>query len=71
MGLRATLVIAGLCLATLAPAEAKDKRPQSTNPNVKRAQKKAMKGRKMKATKYKAPKKSKKSPRASYGVKHT
>ena len=70
MNLRALLVIGGLSLATFASAEAKDKRPKpnSTNPNVKRAVKKA---KKLKPTaKYKAPKKSKKPPAATHGVKH-
>jgi hypothetical protein len=69
MNLRALLLIGGLGLATLASAQARDKRPRpETNPNVKRAVKKA---KKFKPTaKYKAPKKSRKPPAATRGVKH-
>ena len=67
---RALLVIAGLGVATLMPAYAKDNRPKSTNPNVRRAMRGAKKVRpaKYKAPNYKAPKKSKKPPRAVYGA---
>jgi hypothetical protein len=67
MNLRALLVIGGLGLATLAPGYAKGDRPQSNNPNVKHAMKKA---KKVRPRKYKAPKKSKKPKSARYGVKH-
>jgi hypothetical protein len=69
MNSRALLVIA-LGLATFASAEAKDKRPKpnSTNPNVKRAMKKAKKYKPR--GKYKAPKKSSKPSAAKRGVKH-
>ena len=63
MKLRALLAIMGFALASFAPAYAKDKRPQSNNPNVKRAMKKA---KKVKPGKYKAPKTSKKQKRATY-----
>ena len=67
MHLRALLIISGLGLALLAPGFAKDRRPQSNNPNVKHAMKKA---KKVRPRKYKAPKKSKKPKAAKYGVKH-
>ena len=70
MNLPALLVITGLGLATFASAEAKDThpRPQSTNPNVKRALRKA---KKLKPTaKNKAPKKSKRPSAAKHGVKY-
>ncbi len=63
MKLRALLVMMGFALATFAPAYAKEKRPQSTNPNVKRAMKKA---KKVRPSKYKAPKTNKKQKRATY-----
>ena len=63
MKLRALLVIVSLGLASLAPTYAGDTRPQSNNPNVKRAMKKA---KKVKPGKYKAPKTSKKQKRATY-----
>jgi len=63
MKLRALLVIMGFALATFTPAYGKDKRPQSNNPNVKRAMKKA---KKVKPGKYKAPKTNKKQKRATY-----
>jgi hypothetical protein len=65
MFLRALLIIAGLGVATLMPAYAQNTRPQSTNPNVKRAMRKA---KKVRPAKYKAPKKSKKPARATYGA---
>ena len=68
MNLRALLIIGGLGLATLASAEAKDKRPQSSNPNVKHAMRKAKKIKP--ASKYKAPKHNKRPAAAKYGVKH-
>jgi hypothetical protein len=72
MKLPALLIAGGIGLAALAPAEAKDTRPKSDNPNVKRAMKKAKKVRPN--SKYKAPKKAKakthKPPAAKYGVKH-
>jgi hypothetical protein len=69
MNLRALLMVGGLGLATLASADAKDTRPKSSNPNVKRAVRKA---KKTKATgKYKAPRKTKKPTPAKYGVTHT
>jgi len=69
MNLRALLIIGGLGLATFASAEAKDKRPKSTNSNVKHAMRKAKKIKP--ASKYKAPKKTKRPPAAKYGgVKH-
>jgi hypothetical protein len=68
MNLRALLILGGLGLATFASADAKDTKPKSSNPNVKRAVRKA---KKVKATgKYKAPKKTKKPSAAKYGVKH-
>ena len=63
MYLRALLVTL-LGLATLITGYAKA-RPQSTNPNVKRAMKKA---KKVRPAKYKAPAKSKKPARATYGA---
>jgi len=39
MNLRALLIIGGLGLATFASAEAKDKRPKTSNPNVTHAMK--------------------------------
>ena len=65
MFLRVLLILAGLGLATLTPAAAMAKKPQSTNPNVKRAMKKT---KKVKPAKYKAPKKSRPPARATYGV---
>jgi len=62
MSLRALLILAGLCAATFSPAYAKTK---STNPNVKRATKRA---KKVRPAKYKAPKHSKKPARATYGA---
>jgi len=64
MYLRTLLIVAGLGVAMLAPAAT---RPQSTNVNVKRAMKSAKKIRPGKARKYKAPKKSKKPARATFG----
>ena len=64
MNLRALLMVTGLGVATLISGYAKA-RPQSTNPNVKRAMKKA---KKVRPAKYKAPKMSKKPPRAKYGA---
>jgi hypothetical protein len=71
MNLRALLVAGGIALATFPPAYAKDTRPKSTNPNVKRATKKPKKF-KPNST-YKAPKKikMKKQKPAKYGVKNT
>jgi hypothetical protein len=66
MKLSAPLLIAGLGLMAIAPADAKVKTPKSDNANVKRASRKSKKG--FKATKYKAPKVSKKPKRAKYGV---
>jgi hypothetical protein len=59
-----TLLILGLGVASLFPAFASDNRPQSTNPNVKRAMKKA---KKVRPAKYKAPKKNKKPKHATFG----
>jgi hypothetical protein len=67
MKLRALLLVTGLGLAAIAPAEAKIKTPKSTNANVKRASRKSRKG--FKATKYKAPK-FKKPKSAKYGTSH-
>lgn len=50
----ALLVIAGLVVATLSPAFAKDNRPKSTNRNVQRATKKPKKIRPVKYKPYKA-----------------
>jgi hypothetical protein len=73
MKFSALLLVAGLGLAALTPASAKVKTPKSDNANVKRASRKSKKG--FKATKYKAPKVSKKPKRAKYGAsqstKHT
>jgi hypothetical protein len=69
MKFSALLLVAGLGLAALTPAEAKMKTPKSDNANVQRASRKSRKG--FKATKYKAPKVSKKPRRAKYGVTHT
>jgi hypothetical protein len=69
MKFSALLLVAGLGLAALTPAEAKMKTPKSANANVKRASRKSRKG--FKATKYKAPKASKKQKNAKYGVTHT
>jgi hypothetical protein len=66
MNLRALLLVTGLSVATLIPAYAND-RPQSTNPNVKRAMK-TKKAKKVRPVKYKAPKKAKKPAHATYGV---
>jgi len=63
MKLRALLVLMGFALATFTPAYAKPKPPQSSNPNVKRAMRKA---KKVKPGKYKAPKTNKKQKRATY-----
>ena len=63
--MRTLLILAGLGVASLLPAFASDNRPQSTNPNVKRAMKKA---KKFRPAKYKAPKKHKKPARATYGA---
>jgi len=68
MNLRALLIIGGLGLATLASAEAKDKRPKTSNPNVKHAMRKAKKIKP--AARYKAPKRTKRPAAAKYGVKH-
>ena len=68
MNLRALLIIGGLGLATFASAEAKDKRPKSTNSNVKHAMRKAKKIKP--AGKYKAPKRTRKPAAAKYGVTH-
>ena len=69
----ALLLVAGLGLSALMPASAKVKTPKSENANVQRASRKSKKG--FKATKYKAPKMSKKPKRAKYGAspstKHT
>ena len=67
MKLRALLVIVSLGLASFAPSYAGDTRPQSNNPNVKRALKKA---KKVRPAKYKTPKTNKKQKRAKY-VAHT
>ena len=72
MKLSAPLLILGFGLMAIAPADAKTKTPQSTNANVQLASRKSKKG--FRATKYKAPKVSKKPKRAKYGVtstKHT
>jgi hypothetical protein len=69
MKLSAPLLILGFGLMAIAPADAKTKTPESTNANVQRASRKSRKG--FKATKYKAPKVSKKPKRAKYGVTHT
>jgi len=68
MNLRALLIIGGLGLTTFASAEAKDKRPKTSNPNVKHAMRKAKKIKP--AAKYKAPKRTKRPAAATYGVKH-
>ena len=65
MKLSAPLLIVGLGLMAIAPADAKVKTPKSDNANVKRASRKSKKG--FKATKYKAPKASKKMKRAKFG----
>jgi hypothetical protein len=65
MHLRALAVLAGIGVATLLSAEAKDHRPKSSNSNVRRATKKT---RKVKPVKYKAPKRSKKPAHAIYGA---
>jgi hypothetical protein len=65
MKLSALLLVAGLGLTAIAPADAKTKTPKSDNANVQRASKKSKKG--FKATKYKAPKASKKMKRAKFG----
>ena len=64
MNLRGLLLVTGLSVAALIPGYADD-RPQSTNPNVKRAMRKA---KKVRPAKYKAPKKSKKPAHATYGA---
>jgi hypothetical protein len=66
MKLSAPLLIVGLGLMAIGPAHAKVKTPKSDNANVKRASRKSKKG--FKATKYKAPKVSKKPKRAKYGA---
>jgi hypothetical protein len=66
MKLSAPLLMVGLGLMAIAPAHAKIKTPKSENANVKRASRKSKKG--FKATKYKAPKMSKKPKRAKYGA---
>lgn len=66
MKLSAPLLIVGLGLITIAPVHAKIKTPKSDNANVKRASRKSKKG--FRATKYKAPKVSKKPKRAKYGA---
>ena len=66
MHLRALIIAAGICVATLLSAYAKDQRPKSNNHNVKRATKKA---KKIRPAKYKAPKRSRKPARATYGAK--
>ena len=66
MKLSAPLLIVGLGLIALAPVHAKTKTPKSDNANVKRASHKSKKG--FRATKYKAPKLSKKPKRAKYGT---
>jgi hypothetical protein len=68
MKLSALLLVTGLGLAAIAPAEAKIKTPKSTNANVQRASRKSKKG--FKATKYKAPK-FKKPKSAKYGASHS
>jgi hypothetical protein len=68
MKLSAPLLIVGLGLMAIAPAHAKLKTPKSDNANVQRASRKSRKG--FKATKYKAPKLSKKPKRAKYGMSH-
>ena len=65
MKLCALLVIVSLGLASLAPTYAGDTRPQSNNPNVKRAMKKA---KKIKPAKYKTPKTNKKQKRAKWAA---
>jgi hypothetical protein len=64
MHVRTLLILAGLGVAALLPAFGDD-RPQSSNPNVRRAMKTA---KKVRPSKYKAPKKSKKPARATYGA---
>jgi hypothetical protein len=64
MYMRKLLIIVGLGVASLLPAFAADNRPQSTNPNVKRAVKKS---KKVRPAKYKAPKKNKKPKHATFG----
>lgn len=69
MKLRAPLILAGLSLFALPPAEAKVKTPKSPNANVQKANHKA---RKYKPPKYKSEnysKKPKKSARVKYGAK--
>jgi hypothetical protein len=68
MKFSALLLVVGLGLAALMPASAKVKTPKSDNANVQRASRKSKKG--FKATKYKAPKVSKKPKRAKYGTAH-
>jgi hypothetical protein len=63
MKLRALLVMLSLGLASFAPSYAADNRPQSSNPNVKRAMRKA---KKVRPAKYKTPNKNKKQKRAKY-----
>jgi hypothetical protein len=68
MKLRALLLAACLGLTAIAPLAAKTKTPKSSNANVKQATRKAPKYKPMK---YKAPKLSKKKPKAAkYGVSH-
>ena len=67
MKLCALLVTLSLGLASFAPSYAADTQPQSNNPNVKRALKKA---KKVRPAKYKAPKTNKKQKRAKW-VAHT
>jgi hypothetical protein len=73
MKFSALLLVVGLGLAAVAPADARTETPKSTNANVQRAMRKSKKG--FHATKYKAPKVSKKPKRVKYGVtrlsKHT
>jgi hypothetical protein len=64
MHLRALIVLLGIGVGIQASALAKDQRPRSNNPNVKRAMKKA---KKVRPAKYKTPKKSKKPAHVTYG----
>lgn len=66
MHLSALLLVAGLGMAALFPAYAGDSRPQSNNPNVKRAMKKSKNFKPAKYKPYKSPKRSKKPARVKY-----
>jgi hypothetical protein len=68
MKLSAPLLMVGLGLMAIPGAHAKVKTPKSENANVQRASRKSKKG--FKATKYKAPKASKKMKGAKYGKTH-